>query len=85
MQFVTNFKDWFIKAGIRAIKTIAQAAISVISTSYVLTDVNWGVVISASVLAGIISMLMSVAGLPELDKVNADEIDRSDENETDII
>lgn len=85
MQFAKNFKDWFIKAGIRAIKTVAQAAISVISTSYVLADVNWGVVISASVLAGIISMLMSVAGLPELDTVSADEIDRGDENETDNI
>lgn len=85
MQFVANFKDWFIKAGIRAIKTIAQSALSVIGTSYVLDDVNWYVVISASVLAGIISMLMSIAGLPELDTVSADEIDRSDEYETDNI
>lgn len=85
MQFVSNFKDWFIKASIRALKTVAQSALSVIGTSYVLDDVNCGVVISASILAGIISMLMSIAGLPELDTVSADEIDRSDENETDNI
>lgn len=60
-------KEWFIKAGIRALKTVAQTAIATIGTSFVISDVNWIVVGSASLLAGIISLLMSIAGLPELD------------------
>lgn len=63
-------KEWFIKAGIRALKTVAQTAIATIGTSFVLSDVNWLVVGSASLLAGIISLLMSIAGLPELDDDN---------------
>lgn len=63
-------KEWFIKAGIRALKTVAQTAIATIGTSFVLSDVNWLVVGSASLLAGIISLLMSIAGLPELDADN---------------
>lgn len=59
-------KNWWKAAGIRAIKTCAQAALGIISTSYVLSDVNWLVVGSASVLSGIISLLTSIAGLPEL-------------------
>lgn len=59
----------FIKAaGIRAIRTIAQTAVAMIGTSLVLSDVNWWAVISASVLAGILSLLTSVAtGLPEVE------------------
>ena len=59
-------KKWFKAAGIRAIKTIAQAAVAMIGTSVVLTDVSWQVVCSASVLAGILSLLTSMAGLPEI-------------------
>lgn len=59
-------KKWFKAAGIRAIKTIAQTAIATIGTSAVLNEVNWTMVVSASVLAGILSLLTSVAGLPEL-------------------
>ena len=59
---------WFKKAGIRAGKTMAQTAISLIGTSAVMGDVNWVMVASASALAGIISLLTSIAGLPELDK-----------------
>lgn len=59
-------KKWFYAAGIRAIKTIAQTAIATIGTSAVLSEVNWLVVLSASVLAGILSMLTSLAGLPEV-------------------
>lgn len=64
----TSFKDWIKAAGIRAIKTIAQTAVATIGTSVVIGDVNWVMVASASALAGILSLLTSVAGLPELDK-----------------
>jgi hypothetical protein len=60
-----DWKDWAVKAGRRAIKTVAQTAIATIGTTAVLADVNWEVVISASVLAGLLSVLTSIAGLPE--------------------
>ncbi len=63
---MTNFKEWIKAAGIRAIKTIAQTAVATIGTSAVLGDVNWVMVGSASVLAGVLSLLTSVAGLPEV-------------------
>ena len=61
-------KKWWKAAGIRAIKTIAQTAIASIGTSAVMSEVNWLMVLSASVLSGILSMLTSIAGLPEVDK-----------------
>lgn len=60
-------KDWFKAAGIRAIKTIAQTAIATIGTAAVLGEVNWVMVASAAALAGVLSLLTSVAtGLPEM-------------------
>ena len=61
-----NFKNWFKAAGIRAIKTIAQTAVATIGTSAILSEVNWAVVGSAALLAGVLSLLTSVAGLPEV-------------------
>jgi len=60
------FKRWLKAAGIRALKTMAQTAVATIGTSAVLSEVNWAVVASASVLSGILSLLTSIAGLPEL-------------------
>ena len=57
---------WWKAAGIRAVKTVAQTAIGIIGASVVLSDVNWVTVASASVLAGVLSLLTSVAGLPEI-------------------
>lgn len=62
----TSFKNWIAAAGVRAIKTVAQTAVATIGTSAVMGDVNWVMVGSASLLAGVLSMLTSVAGLPEL-------------------
>lgn len=59
-------KAWFRAAGIRAIKTIAQTAIATIGTAAVMGQVDWLMVASASVLAGVLSLLTSVAGLPEV-------------------
>ena len=59
-------KNWLKCAGIRAIKTVAQTAVATIGTSAVIGDVNWVAVASASALAGVLSILTSVAGLPEL-------------------
>ena len=62
------FKRWIKAAGIRALKTVAQTAIGVIGPSAALGDVNWIRVASASGLAGILSLLMSIAGLPEVEE-----------------
>lgn len=61
-----NWKNWFKAAGVRAIKTVAQTAVATIGTSAAMGDVNWLMVGSASLLAGILSLLTSVAGLPEV-------------------
>nr|DAW29976.1 MAG TPA: holin [Caudoviricetes sp.] len=63
-----KYKKWFKCAGIRAIKTVAQTAVATIGTSAVMGEVNWLMVGSASLLAGILSILTSVAGLPELEE-----------------
>lgn len=59
-------KNWIKAAGVRAIKTVAQTAVATIGTSAVMGEVNWIMVGSAALLAGILSLLTSIAGLPEL-------------------
>ena len=63
-----NFKNWLKKAGIRALKTVAQTAVATVGTMNLITEVNWYVVVSASALAGVLSLLTSLAGLPELEE-----------------
>ena len=61
-------RTWIHAAAVRAIKTVAQTAVATIGTAAVLSEVNWVMVLSASVLAGVLSLLTSIAGLPEVDK-----------------
>lgn len=60
------FKKWMKAAGIRAIKTVAQTAVGTIGACAIISEVDWKVVLSASLLAGITSLLTSIAGLPEI-------------------
>lgn len=61
--------SWFKCAGIRALKTIAQTAVATIGTSSMMSEVNWKIVISTSLLAGILSIFTSMTGLPEVEKM----------------
>jgi hypothetical protein len=69
-----DWRLWWKAAGIRAIKTVAQTAVATIGTSAVISEVNWLMVASASVLAGILSLLTSVAGLPEVEMAKTQTI-----------
>lgn len=68
-----DWKKWIKAAGVRAVKTVAQTAVATIGTAAVLGEVNWVMVGSAAVLSGILSLLTSVAGLPECPKADPDE------------
>lgn len=68
-----NWKNWIKAAGIRALKTVAQTAVATIGTCAVLSEVNWITMGSAAVLAGILSLLTSLAGLPELEEPKTQE------------
>lgn len=67
-------KDWFKCAGVRALKTIAQTAVASIGTTSSIGDINWNIVLSTSLLAGILSLLTSIAGLPELKQKDEERI-----------
>lgn len=67
-----TIKKWIKAAGIRALKTVAQTAVATIGTSVLLSEVNWVVVCSAAALAGVLSLLTSVAGLPEVENGQGD-------------
>ena len=73
MKNKTYWINWLKKAGVRAIKTVAQAAVAGIGTAAVLGQVDWRYVLSASLLAGVLSLLTSVAGLPELEAQKEEE------------
>lgn len=66
MKITDKTKKWLKCAGIRAIKTVAQTAVATIGTAAVMSAVDWKVVASASILAGVLSLLTSIAGLPEM-------------------
>lgn len=66
-QIKEQHRDWFRASAIRALKTVAQTAIATIGAAAALAEVNWTVVVSASALAGLLSILTSLAGLPEVE------------------
>lgn len=76
-----NWKNWIKAAGVRAIKTVAQTAVATIGTSVMVGEVNWIMVGSAALLAGILSLLTSIAGLPELEGVDQNEDHSGDSDE----
>lgn len=76
-----DWRLWWKAAGVRALKTVAQTAIATIGTSAVISEVNWLMVGSASVLAGILSLLTSVAGLPEVEMQKANAVFHEDDVE----
>lgn len=61
-----DFKKWIKAAGIRAVKTVAETAVATIGTAALLSEVDWKVIISASLLSGLLSLLISIKGLPEV-------------------
>ena len=72
-MYLKNFKQWLKCATVRAVKTISQTAVSTIGVTAMMNEVNWVAVVSASLLSGILSMLTSISGLPEVkeDTTNA--------------
>ena len=68
MKMSDKTKRWIKAAGVRAVKTVAQTAVATIGTAAAMGEVNWPMVGSAALLAGVLSLLTSVAGLPELDQ-----------------
>ena len=76
-----NFKKWIKAAGIRALKTVCQTAIATIGTATMFSEVNWVMVGSTSLLAGVLSLLTSLAGLPELEDTPEEFEDAGDDED----
>ena len=72
-----NWKQWLKAAGVRAVKTVAQTAVATIGASAVISEVDWTMVVSASLLAGVVSMLTSIAGLPEVPAETTEEEEKN--------
>ena len=72
-----NWKQWLKAAGVRAVKTVAQTAVATIGASAVISEVDWIMVVSASMLAGVVSMLTSIAGLPEVPAETTEEEEKN--------
>ena len=68
-----DLKNWLKAAAVRALKTMSQSAVALIGTSTLITEVNWKVVVFSSILAGVVSLLTSVKGLPEVDTQKVEE------------
>lgn len=79
-----DWRIWWKAAGVRALKTVAQTAIATIGTSAVISEVNWVMVGSASVLAGILSLLTSVAGLPEVEMQRTNSVFKDEITEDEV-
>lgn len=82
-----NFKEWAVAAGIRAIKTVAQSAIAAIGTTAAMGDVNWVMVGSTALLSGVISILTSITGLPEVKlktEINSTESDTAEPEKEEV-
>ena len=77
MSMKRNWKQWLKAAGVRAVKTVAQTAVATIGASAVISEVDWIMVVSASLLAGVVSMLTSIAGLPEVPAETTEEEEKN--------
>lgn len=77
MSMKRNWKQWLKAAGVRAVKTVAQTAVATIGASAVISEVDWIIVVSASLLAGVVSMLTSIAGLPEVPAETTEEEEKN--------
>lgn len=64
---MSNFKEWIKAAGIRAVRTVAQSAVAAIGTTALFSEVDWKIVASTALLSGVLSLLTSIAGLPEVE------------------
>ena len=64
---MSNFKEWIKAAGIRAVRTVAQSAVAAIGTTALFSEVYWKIVASTALLSGVLSLLTSIAGLPEVE------------------
>ena len=77
MSMKRNWKQWLKAAGVRAVKTVAQTAVATIGASAVISEADWILLVSASLLAGVVSLLTSIAGLPEVPAETTEEEEKN--------